>query len=243
MAENSTLGRCFASEDGTAFKPDSPFYGTQMFAWVATMLFSVVATAFSVRLMLDHFKRYHRPELQRHVIRLVLMVPLFATLSCISFRLLRESAYLDVLRDAYEAVALYSFYCFMVTCLGPDEESQRARFAGQPNRAFPFPFGCMSYNPRGHAFLVNTKILLLQYPVSRTVLTVIALILHARGFFCEETFSPLRFRFWFVVLNFSSSTITLYALLVLNSNTHETLRDHKPLYKVISRLGILVRPA
>lgn len=221
-------------EPDVAFEPSNPYFALHLASWIVTILVSITASLLSLRLIGKHLKNYRSPLLQRHAVRLLLMVPLFALLSSLSFRLLGAASYLDVVRDAYEAIALWSFHALLSLLLGPDEETRRAKLAGQADRPWPFPLNFMHYNPRGKAFLVNIRMLLLQYPVARTAITVLALVLNSFGLFCEESFSPLRFKFWFVLTNFLSSTIALYALFIFYQVTADLLTAYSPLYKFLA---------
>lgn len=225
---------CFIERDTAAFDPSSPYYTAHSVAWALTIFFSTIATFQSGRLIFRHLRAYRSPDLQRHCIRLLLLVPIFSLISCIGFRFIWRSSYFAVVRDAYEAVVLWSFHSLMSLHLGPDEQAQRTRLSAQPDRPWPFPFGCLTYNPRGRGFLVNSRMLLLQYPVASFITTTLALALNAAGLFCEESFSPTRGRFWFSLINFASSTMALYALLVFYIVTHELLAKHNPLYKFLS---------
>jgi hypothetical protein len=64
-----------------------------------------------------HVAHYNEPELQRHVVRIILMVPIYAMVSWFSLRWSSCRKWLSPARECYEAVALYSFYCYLIGCL------------------------------------------------------------------------------------------------------------------------------
>jgi Organic solute transporter Ostalpha len=64
-----------------------------------------------------HVKHYNAPELQRHVVRIICMVPIYALVSWLSLRFSSARRWLSPLRECYEAVVLYSFLCYLIGCL------------------------------------------------------------------------------------------------------------------------------
>ena len=66
-------------------------------------------------LISKHLKYYKQPKLQRHIIRILFMVPIYAVDSWVSLKFVTSIAmYVDTLRDCYEAFVIYSFVELMV---------------------------------------------------------------------------------------------------------------------------------
>jgi hypothetical protein len=55
------------------------YNATQAFIWLVSLLFACAACYSSVSLILQHLRNYVKPELQRHVIRILWMVPIYAS--------------------------------------------------------------------------------------------------------------------------------------------------------------------
>jgi Organic solute transporter Ostalpha len=64
-----------------------------------------------------HVTYYNEPELQRHVVRILMMVPIYALVSWWSLRFNKCRRWLTPLRECYEAVVLYSFLSYLIGCL------------------------------------------------------------------------------------------------------------------------------
>ena len=64
-----------------------------------------------------HVKHYNAPELQKQVVRIILMVPIYALVSWLSLRFVSARRWLSPVRECYEAVVLYSFYSYLLGCL------------------------------------------------------------------------------------------------------------------------------
>ncbi|KAM0953035.1 putative organic solute transporter subunit alpha/Transmembrane protein [Dioscorea sansibarensis] len=81
-------------------------------------VFALIATVLSLWLILQHLRSYNNPAEQKWVIGVLLMVPVYAIESVISLSTPKFSLICDILRNCYEAFALYSFGSYLVDCLG-----------------------------------------------------------------------------------------------------------------------------
>ncbi|KAJ3074607.1 hypothetical protein HDU98_010795 [Podochytrium sp. JEL0797] len=108
------------------------------------------------------------------------MIPIYSICSCLSFRFFWYSIYFDIVRDCYEAFVIFSFFALLQQYLGANMTEQHAfmQTIHAPSRMrYPFPLNCFTFNPRGHAFLVNVKCCVLQYVVIRPVMTIAAYVM------------------------------------------------------------------
>nr|CAG8492847.1 10550_t:CDS:2 [Entrophospora candida] len=65
-------------------------------------LFAVTATLLSTMSIWSHLKNYRKPALQRYVVRIIIMVPIYAISSWISLTSTNAAFYVDAIRDIYE---------------------------------------------------------------------------------------------------------------------------------------------
>ena len=79
-----------------------------------------------------HVKHYNAPELQRHVVRIICMVPIYALVSWLSLRFSSARRWLSPLRECYEAVVLYSFLQYLIGCLQRKSGDYAAWLAALP---------------------------------------------------------------------------------------------------------------
>lgn len=163
----------------------------------------------SLYLIWKHFEYYYRPEFQRYIVRILFMVPIYSILSCVSFRYVWYSVYLDVIRDAYEGFVLYSFYHLLLHFLGLDPEAQVARLKDVPRQRMTSPLCCFKFTPASKAFLNNCKAAVLQYAVIRPAMAVVAVILEGLGILCPDDWGVSTGQFWVTIINFTSCTIAL----------------------------------
>ncbi|URE26218.1 hypothetical protein MUK42_07147 [Musa troglodytarum] len=89
-------------------------------AWATVVagFFVLVALSFSAFLVFEHLSAYKNPEEQKFLIGVILMVPCYSIESYAS--LVNPSLSVDcgILRDCYEAFAMYCFGRYFVACLG-----------------------------------------------------------------------------------------------------------------------------
>ena len=84
---------------------------------------TVLATYFSLSLIANHLYHYTQPNLQRPIVRILLMVPIYAINSFLSLVFSRWSLYLDLLRDCYEAYVVYNFFNLLLAFINADHDS------------------------------------------------------------------------------------------------------------------------
>ncbi|TPX34222.1 hypothetical protein SmJEL517_g03141 [Synchytrium microbalum] len=235
MSDNTTtvIDECSAAT-GPSFDPSSPDFLLVSQMWLVTVIFSILSTLLSFYLVYRHFQYYFKPNYQRHIVRILLMVPIYTICSCLSFRFFNNSIWFDIVRDGYEAFVIYSFFHLLMDYLGPDFETRHQRLINKPSRTCLFPFICFKYSPRGHAFLINCRVLVLQYVVVRPCMTVLALILQSFEVLCPNSSSPLHGEFWISWINMFSVTIAMYGLLEFYLVIHHDIAEHKPFYKIVA---------
>ncbi|KAG2398674.1 hypothetical protein LR48_Vigan04g015700 [Vigna angularis] len=76
------------------------------------------ALVLSFLLILQHLQSYNNPAEQKWIVGVISMVPIYATESIISLWNPRLSLACDILRNCYEAFALYSFGRYLIAALG-----------------------------------------------------------------------------------------------------------------------------
>ncbi|KAL0959043.1 hypothetical protein HGRIS_014981 [Hohenbuehelia grisea] len=103
-------------------------------AGISTVV-AVLVSSMSIYLQL---KNYRKPGLQRMVIRIMLMVPIYAISSFISLVSLDAAVAIDAVRDIYEAFVIYCFFVLLVLYLG-DERSLLILLHGRPPKEPIFP--------------------------------------------------------------------------------------------------------
>lgn len=170
--------------------------------------------------------------LQKHYVRIVAMVIIYAIQSWLALRFNHQRVYFEVARDLYEAFVLYSFHLLMVQFLGGKKKlSERLRLTGKA-RAKHLP-GCCCLRPwrMGSRFVHRTTVGVYQYVLLRTVVSIVALIAEATGRYQEGNWSPKYFYLYAIILINISQAYALYALGLFYVETRAWLKPLSPIKK------------
>ena len=73
------------------------------------------------------------------IIRILFMIPIYATVSWLSIRYYLHSVYLEVIRDCYEAFAIASFFTLLCHYIAPDLHEQKNYFRTIKPRQWVWP--------------------------------------------------------------------------------------------------------
>ncbi|XP_032115752.1 transmembrane protein 184A isoform X2 [Sapajus apella] len=157
-----------------------------IFVWTALVL-----TCHQIYL---HLRSYTVPQEQRYVIRLLLIVPIYAFDSWLSLLLLGDHqyyVYFDSVRDCYEAFVIYSFLSLCFQYLG-GESAIMAEIRGKPIKSSCFYGTCclrgMTYSI---GFLRFCKQATLQFCLVKPVMAITTIILQAFGKYHDGDFKEL----------------------------------------------------
>ena len=75
-------------------------------AFYSAGAFVLLTIPISVSTIILHLKNYYMPQVQKFVVRILWMVPLYSVQSWMSLRFHESSLYIETLRDMYEAYVL-----------------------------------------------------------------------------------------------------------------------------------------
>ncbi|KAI0051529.1 DUF300-domain-containing protein [Auriscalpium vulgare] len=187
-----------------------------------------------------HLKNYRKPLLQRMVIRIMLMVPLYAISSLISLFSLEAAFVIDVIRDIYEAFVIYCFFQLLLGYLG-GERSLLILVHGRPPKTPPFPMNIFQReldvsDPYTFLFLKRG---ILQYVQVKPLLAVASLVLKAAGKFTEGEFRADSGYLYVSIVYNTSICLSLYCLAMFWLSINEDLLPFRPMPKFLCVKGIL----
>ncbi|XP_008459979.1 protein LAZ1 homolog 2 isoform X3 [Cucumis melo] len=216
--------------------------------------FAVIALVLSLFLILQHLKSYSNPSEQKWIVAVLFMVPVYATQSIISLWNSRFSLACDILRNCYEAFALYSFGRYLIASLGGERrviellESESIKQLDEPliegeEKRSRSQRTLWNFLLKPHAvgkdLLTIEKFGLVQYMILKTTTAFLAFILELFGVYGDGKFKwSYGYPYIAVVLNFSQMW-ALYCLVQFYNATHEQLKPIKPLAKFISFKAIV----
>ncbi|KAI2629492.1 DUF300-domain-containing protein [Xylaria nigripes] len=197
-------------------------------------VFSLSATLLSIVSIWLQLKNYRKPLLQRYVVRILLMVPIYSISSWVSMVSLKAAAFLDPIRDIYEAFTIYIFFQLLLNYL----DGERALIIMTHGRAPVHHLWPLNHVLRKvdisdpHTFLA-IKRGILQYAWLKPVLALAAIIMKATGTYKEGYFGLSSGYLWSGILYNISVTVSLYSLGLFWVCMHDDLLPFRPVPKFL----------
>ncbi|KAI1299244.1 Transmembrane protein [Halotydeus destructor] len=195
-------------------------------------LFAWLALGISVWEISHHLMNYNKPYLQKYVIRILWMVPIYAMNSWLGMQFPSTSIYFDTLRECYEAFVIYSFMKYLLNFLYREMEIDTV-IDCKPSVKHMFPLCWLDPLPGGRIFLHKVKHGVLQYTVVRPVTTFIALLSEAFGIYGEGSYTFTTTYPYLLMVNNISQMVAMYCLVIFYTAYKYELSPMKPLAKFL----------
>ncbi|WVF67157.1 hypothetical protein IAT40_001903 [Kwoniella sp. CBS 6097] len=225
-------------------KVELPSYGAgdHLPVWLLALCgtFTAIATGVSIMSITLQLKNYRRPSLQRAVVRIMVMVPLYAISSLIAIFSLEAAFFIDAIRDLYEAFVIYTFLQLLITYLG-GERSLLILLHGRPPIPHPFPVN-LFLRPMDVSdpwSLLRLKRGVLQYVQVKPLLVLATVILKATGKYREGDFSADSGYTYISIVYNTSICLSLYCLAMFWVAVNHDLKPFRPVPKFLCVKGIL----
>lgn len=220
-------------------------------AWHSAGVMVGGTVVLSVRLVYLHFTHWYMPNVQKYVVRILWMVPLYAVQSWLSLRFPHARIYINTIRDLYEAFVIASFLYYLIELLGGEESMVRIlrhKAREDPvlaehlsHHPFPFRFVLTPWN-LGVEFMLQCKHGVLQYVVAKTFATILTYLCQSVDIYGEGQFSwTVAYPYIAFSLNISVM-YSLYCLVKLFHAVNDELRypiDWHPLGKFLCVKGVV----
>jgi len=205
----------------------------------------------SVRLVYLHLTHWYMPNVQKYVVRILWMVPLYAVQSWLSLRFRHVRIYIDTIRDLYEAYVISSFLYYLIELVGGQDaliRTLRAIAQSDPDAAEHLrnhgPLLDLVLEPweLGAEFMLQCKHGVLQYVLVKTIATFLTFIFQFMDVYGEGRFEwDVAYPYLAFILN-CSVMYALYCLVKLFHGIHDELRhpiDWHPLGKFLCVKGVV----
>lgn len=86
-------------------------------AWFIGGVFVMATLPIAMYGIIQHALHYSKPYLQKYIIRILFMVPIYALNSWIVLKFPVSAIYLDTVRTCYEAFVIYNFMMYLINFL------------------------------------------------------------------------------------------------------------------------------
>ncbi|THG15455.1 hypothetical protein TEA_000044 [Camellia sinensis var. sinensis] len=180
---------------------------TFLYSWTmcSAGVFVLVAFVLSMYLLFEHLAAYNQPEEQKFLVGLILMVPVYALESFMSLLDSKASFNCEIIRDCYEAFALYCFERYLIACLGGEEKTIEFMESQSLNTSssiplleeayaygvveHPFPLNCLLKEWHlGSEFYQAVKIGIVQYMILKMICALLAMVFEFFGVYGDGKF-------------------------------------------------------
>ncbi|XP_008553391.1 transmembrane protein 184C [Microplitis demolitor] len=182
--------------------------------------------------IVQHMIHYTQPRLQKYIIRILWMVPIYAVNAWLGLIYPEGSIYVDSLRECYEAYVIYNFMMYLLAYLNSDHELEH-RLEMSPQIKHMIPFCCLSDWQMGTEFVHMCKHGILQYTVVRPLSTAISFICALNNVYGEGEFRGDVAFPYLIALNNLSQFIAMYCLVLFYRANSESLKPMKPIGKFL----------
>ncbi|KAL4919482.1 organic solute transporter Ostalpha-domain-containing protein [Aspergillus aurantiobrunneus] len=215
------------------------------FCVIVVGAFSLVAAITSFYLIMRHATHYSKPIEQRHTIRILLMIPIYALVAWLSTYYYKHAVYYDVLGDCYEAFTISAFFALMCHYIAPDLHSQKDYFRGIQPKNWVWPVNwlqkCFGGKkgiwrvPRSGLTWFNVIwVGVFQYCLLRVLMTIVAVITQKFDVYCESSLNPAFAHIWVLAIECVAVTIAMYCLIQFYIQIKEEISEHSPFLKILS---------
>ncbi|XP_067408038.1 transmembrane protein 184C isoform X3 [Emydura macquarii macquarii] len=202
-------------------------------AWFIAGIFLLMTIPISLWGILQHLVHYTQPELQKPIIRILWMVPIYSLDSWIALKYPNIAIYVDTCRECYEAYVIYNFMVFLSNYLTNRYPNLVLIIEAKDQQRHLPPLCCCPSWAMGEVLLFRCKLGVLQYTVVRPFTTIIALICELVGVYDEGNFSFKNAWTYLVILNNMSQLFAMYCLVLFYKVLREELNPIQPVGKFL----------
>ncbi|KJR82341.1 uncharacterized protein SPSK_03115 [Sporothrix schenckii 1099-18] len=195
---------------------------------------SLAATLMSIVSIWLQLKNYRKPLLQRYVVRILLMVPIYSISSFSSMISTTAAQFLDPIRDIYEAFTIYTFFQLLINYLGGERSLIIMTHGREPiSHLWPLNHVLPPVDISDpHSFL-GIKRGILQYAWLKPLLGIAAIVMKATGTYQEGYIGLNSGYFWSGIIYNLSVTVSLYSLGLFWVCMNKDLTPFRPVPKFL----------
>ena len=198
-------------------------------ALIIACILSVVASIVAFAQIGLHLKHYSNGNHQRHILRIIFLVPIYALLSFAALMRPKHSLDLDTFRDCYESWVVYNFLALCFEYVGGPGNVQNNM---QGKELPPSVWACARESQQvDGAYLRRSKQYALQFVFLKPFLSLISWIMHMRGQYGDSAIDFKRGYVYVLFVYNISYSFALYGLLMFYRGAYDLLKPHKPLAK------------
>ncbi|XP_053981845.1 transmembrane protein 184B isoform X1 [Hylaeus anthracinus] len=227
MTSTTTVGEVTSKEPVPIFLQTRAAQGIAgVFVWAALFL--------TCQQIYQHLRWYTNPTEQRWIVRILFIVPIYATYSWVSLLFFNSESYyvyFFTVRDCYEAFVIYNFLSLCYEYLG-GEGNIMSEIRGKPIRSnCLYGTCCLVGKTYTIGFLRFCKQATLQFCLVKPVMAFVIIFLQAFGHYRDGDWSPDGGYIYITIIYNISVSLALYGLFLFYFATRDLLTPFEPVLK------------
>ena len=149
-------------------------------------LLSCLVTMFH---MTAHLRQMNQPLIQRKILAILWMSPIYAVTSFLSLILPSGEPYLSIVKDFYEAYVIYQFLSFLIAVLGKGDRDTAVKALARHTEYLKAPYRCLhclfhpppeeSNTAFASAVLLECQVLSMQFVFFRPLTAILMFVLES----------------------------------------------------------------
>ncbi|GJP66501.1 hypothetical protein CLOP_g23428 [Closterium sp. NIES-67] len=211
--------------------PEHAFSGTP--AVVVSLVCTVLAVFLSVRHIVMHLRNYTEPTYQRYIVRIIFMVPVYATMSFGALVMSDYAMYFNTIRDVYEAWVIYNFLSLCLSWVGGPGAVVTSLTGRLLKPSYLLMTCCFPPIPLDGRFIRRCKQGCLQFVYLKPILAATCLFLYSYGLYEDGNFALSDGYIYITCIYMGSYSVAIYALILFYVACRELLRSFNPVPKFL----------
>ncbi|EAW12624.1 OSTA/TMEM184 family protein [Aspergillus clavatus NRRL 1] len=207
--------------------------------------FAILAATISIYLIMCHATHYSKPIEQRHIIRILWMIPIYSLVAWLSTYFYKSAIYYELIGNSYEAFTISAFFALLCHYIAPDLHSQKEYFRGITPKQWLWPVpwfqkccggekGIWRIPRSGLTWFNVVWVGVFQYCLLRVLSTIIAVVTQHFDVYCEESLSPAFSHVWVLAIECVAVSIAMYCLIQFYYQVKEDISQYSPFLKIAS---------
>ncbi|KAH8803266.1 organic solute transporter Ostalpha-domain-containing protein [Xylogone sp. PMI_703] len=201
--------KTLANPEQVKYSNGMSFHEIAVIAAGALTAFTCIISIFSI---MKHATHYSVPREQKHLIRIISVVPVYAIISFLGVAFEDASKYITPVGTFYEACCFASLFMLLLEFLHEDHYARQEFFM---NKGTLKKYTSMNF-------------MVFQFPIVSFGILVATDITQAVGVFCEQSNKPYFAHIWITIASILTTSLAVMSMLRFYKLTKKELAHRKP---------------
>ena len=237
---NNTVGKVQEDVEQTVQEMNDNVSSQNYFlAYQFAGTFAVLGSLISFWHMSSHLRNFHAPSVQRKIIAILWMIPIYSVSSWLSLVFVHAEAFLGLFKDIYEAYCIYCFLSFLISIMGRGDRDAAidclAKHADHLHPPIQMPWApdpvFQSPRQKAEAVLNQCQVFSMQFVFLRPITTIATIIADE---YHESRWDPAYPQIYISIVTNVSIFIAFFGLLKFYHVVKDDLNWCHPFSKFMS---------